>query len=652
MNEDQQGSPTAADQLFLLEATGIPPAAGSEATFREGKATTAEKAAITEAHDLARLKLEALDAAPVGFLITNRAGVIVWANRVIEPMTGYAPGELIGLTPRVFQSGRQPRSFYRELWETILGGRRWQGELTNRRKDGSLFEEEMAITPFRGDGGEISHFLCVKRDVSERKATEEAFRRSDELFRQVTENIQEVFFIYTLVPPRVIYLSPAYEQIWGRPRGEVYERPAGLVDTLHPDDRDRAIHGFLQQNQGRAAEIEFRILRPDREIRWIRIRTFPVQDDAGGLFRVVGFGEDVTARKQAEEELREAHHKLNLALTEAGERESENEKLTELVDMIQCCENAGQAHQITQELLGSAFDSQGGALYLIGGSRDAEIAACWGEGEKAEKTFRPQDCWALRRGKVHVVPESNSATRCGHAHVAESAGHICIPLVAHGETLGLLYFECPLSVFAASSAIYPNPARRIAEQATILGERLSLALANLQLREVLRQQSVRDPLTGLFNRRYMEETLERELARAARRHDTVAVGICDLDRFKDFNDIFGHDAGDLLLREVAVILKANVRQADVVCRLGGEEFVIILPGAGVDVARERLDQVRQQVQSLSLTHRNRKLGKITISVGLAGFPQDGSSADDALRAADRALYRAKAEGRNQVVLAS
>jgi diguanylate cyclase (GGDEF)-like protein/PAS domain S-box-containing protein len=601
--------------------------------------------------DLAQWKLDALDAAPVGFLITDRAGAIVWTNPTIEQMTGYSPEELLGKNPRIFNSGLQPDSFFREIWATILAGLKWQGELVNRRKDGTLYHEEQIITPVRDAKGEISHFISIKRDVSERRANETALRRSDELFRQVTENIQEVFFVYSPEPLRVVYVSPAYEHIWGRSLGAVYSQPDHLLDSVHPEDRKRVLETFQMDRQGRPNATEFRILRPDGTSRWIRVRTFPVHNEAGRFIRVVGFAEDATARKQAEEELCRARNELNLALAEAGERARSNEKLTELVDMIQCCQNREQAFKIVEEVLGVVFASCGGALYLISPSRDeAEAMASWGCGAEAQKVFRPQDCWGLRRGKVHVVPDAQSAMRCDHARSMPDAGHICIPLMAHGETLGLLYFECPRDPAVAGPEIHSNPWNGIAERAAVVGERLSLALANLQLREVLRQQSVRDPLTGLFNRRYMEETLDRELSSAARRNDPVTVAMCDLDRFKDFNDIFGHDAGDLVLREVSAVLKANVRHGDVVCRMGGEEFVIILPGASVEIARERLEAIRQQVQSLSITHRGRTLGKITISAGLAGFRKDGITAEDLLRVADKALYAAKNDGRNRVVL--
>jgi diguanylate cyclase (GGDEF)-like protein/PAS domain S-box-containing protein len=651
MNEEQQRNLEGTNSPSPFDSMATETGAGSEAAREGERKAAAEKPSAIGPPVLEQWKLEALEAAPVGFLITKRDGTILWANPTIEQMTGFPPEELVGRNARIFSSGLQPESFYRQMWETILAGNKWQGELINRRKDETLYHEEMHITPVRDGNGEISHFISVKRDVSERKANEQVLRRSDELFRQVTENIQEVFFVYSPEPLRIVYVSPAYEHIWGRSLGEAYARPESLADSVHPEDRKRAHETFLQDRQGRPTETELRILRPDGSLRWIRVRTFPVHNETGRFIRVVGFAEDATARKQAEEELRRARNELNLALAESGERERENEKLTELVDMIQCCQSREQAFKIIEEFLGQIFISCGGALYLISPSRDeAEGVAAWGLGAEAQKTFEPQDCWGLRRGKVHVVPEANSAMRCGHTHERQDTGHICIPLVADGEALGLLYFVCPKDAVAVSPEVHLNPWKRIGERAAVVGERLSLALANLQLRDVLRQQSVRDPLTGLFNRRYMEETLDRELSSAARRKDAVAVAMLDLDRFKDFNDIFGHDAGDLVLREVAGMLKGNVRHGDVVCRLGGEEFVIILPGASVEIARERLETIRRQVQSLTISHRSRMLGKVTISAGIAGYPKDGVAAEDLLRAADTALYHAKNDGRNKVVV--
>ena len=181
--------------------------------------------------------------------------------------------------------------------------------------------------------------------------------------------------------------------------------------------------------------------------------------------------------------------------------------------------------------------------------------------------------------------------------------------------------------------------------------RVALAFANLRLRETLRSQSIRDPLTGLFNRRYMEETLERELHRAARHQTLLGVLMIDIDHFKLFNDTFGHGVGDALLEELGSFLRANVRSEDVPCRYGGEEFIIILPEANLEDTVRRANQLRQGIAGMKLQRHGKSIGPVTISQGVAGFPEHGASAGQLLQAVDAALYRAKRGGRDRVVVA-
>jgi diguanylate cyclase (GGDEF)-like protein len=188
-------------------------------------------------------------------------------------------------------------------------------------------------------------------------------------------------------------------------------------------------------------------------------------------------------------------------------------------------------------------------------------------------------------------------------------------------------------------------------QAGAVGERISLALANLRLREVLRSQSIRDPLTGLFNRRYMEEALARDLRRAARNDEGVTALMFDVDRFKQFNDTFGHHAGDTVLRAVGDLLSRQTRGQDVACRYGGEEFVVLLEGTSIDAACKLAELLRQELKQLTAQHAGQVLGQISVSIGISAFPGHGATAEELLHAADQALYRAKAQGRNRVVVA-
>jgi diguanylate cyclase (GGDEF)-like protein len=187
--------------------------------------------------------------------------------------------------------------------------------------------------------------------------------------------------------------------------------------------------------------------------------------------------------------------------------------------------------------------------------------------------------------------------------------------------------------------------------AVTVAEQFALALANLRLRETLRGQSIRDPLTGLFNRRYMEETLDRELSRAARERRPLSVILLDIDRFKHFNDTFGHEAGDTVLASLGALLRGASRAGDVACRYGGEEFVLILPAASLADAQRRAEEIREAIRGLRVTHNGRPLEAVRCSMGVAAFPEHGEVGGALLRAADAALYRAKREGRDQVILA-
>jgi diguanylate cyclase (GGDEF)-like protein len=177
-----------------------------------------------------------------------------------------------------------------------------------------------------------------------------------------------------------------------------------------------------------------------------------------------------------------------------------------------------------------------------------------------------------------------------------------------------------------------------------------MALSNLKLREALRQQSIRDSLTGLFNRRYMEETLEREIRRAEREKKPVGIIMFDIDHFKNFNDLSGHDGGDAMLRELGAYLSKSMRGGDIVCRYGGEEFVAVLPGASLEETRKRAEDLRQGVKEMPVYHLGKPLGRCTISLGVSAFPDHGLNSEIILKGADSALYRAKNEGRDKVVV--
>src|SRR5262249_49662029 len=249
---------------------------------------------------------------------------------------------------------------------------------------------------------------------------------------------------------------------------------------------------------------------------------------------------------------------------------------------------------------------------------------------------------ARRRGRVHIVEATTNGLLCSHLPPPLPSAYLCVPLIAQGESLGVLYLGVRPEVQVA-----PEAPKKLAGT---VSDQMGLAVANLKLRESLRNQSIRDPLTGLFNRRYLEETLERELKRAERSQGELGVAVMDLDKFKQFNDTFGHDMGDMLLRDFGRLLSTMVRGGDVACRYGGEEFVLILPDATVEVTNQRADRIREAVKHLFVSYRGQSVGSVTVSAGVASYPEHGTTGEALVQAADAALYRAKNAGRDRVVV--
>jgi diguanylate cyclase (GGDEF)-like protein len=255
----------------------------------------------------------------------------------------------------------------------------------------------------------------------------------------------------------------------------------------------------------------------------------------------------------------------------------------------------------------------------------------------------PEDCWALRRNKPHGMASEESDLVCKHVETENGRSYLCIPMVAHGEIMGLLHIRY--------AEVHEGAKNVIAQSALAAAEQLSLILANLRLRETLKNQSIRDPQTGLFNRRYMEDSLARELSRAERLGKTVVVAMLDIDHFKRLNDTFGHTAADAVLREWSELLKAKFRGSDIVCRFGGEEFVVILPDICLEDARQRLDQLRMELSRLVVHEDGQFIQAVTVSMGIAVFPMNGRDSHALLQAADHALYQAKEGGRDRIEIA-
>ena len=342
---------------------------------------------------------------------------------------------------------------------------------------------------------------------------------------------------------------------------------------------------------------------------------------------------DVTAEREREAQLE--HRQVDLERSNAEMR-----VLRELSDLLQSCESAEEGYSVVARVAPRLFPGVAGALSSVSPSRDdAEVRATWSSPATAGR-FRPEQCWAMRRGQAHL--SGPGTPRC--AHLADGVvAALCVPLTAQGVTSGALHLACVEGGTVEDLLM---------DLAATTAAQLSLALANLALRDTLRALSVRDPLTGLFNRRYMEETLVRQLAAAERSGDPLVVLQIDVDHFKQVNDEHGHDVGDAVLRAVADTMRSVFRGEDVVCRYGGEELSVILARTSPEAAVQRFASLRSQLAAQRVPTRDGQLCAPTVSCGLAVWPDDGRSGDELVGAADQALYAAKAAGRDQLVRAA
>lgn len=350
-------------------------------------------------------------------------------------------------------------------------------------------------------------------------------------------------------------------------------------------------------------------------------------------------------RNQTKIELRQANEALKRELEQFQLRDREMAELNEMSRHLQTCASAAEIHTTVEDYAQRLFGVLAGALYTHGEARAAfNRQRCWGASCAHADAIEVDDCWALRMGTTHSVTTDTPGLRCAHLGAQTQASYLCAPLIAHGEMLGLLHLQAD----PASESNWPESRVELARE---FAERVALALANFNMRESLRVQSIRDALTGLYNRRFLDETLALEEQRARRDGGSVGIVMLDIDHFKQFNDTFGHDAGDALLRELGSFLRTQVREGDTACRYGGEEFTLILPGADFESSRLRAEMLRRKVAGVEIEYQGQKLGPITLSLGVATYPQHGRSWREVLKAADRALYRAKKTGRNRVAMA-
>lgn len=417
---------------------------------------------------------QAVEQSPASIVVTKLNGDIEYVNPRFTQVTGYSFAEAFGKNPRILKTEITPPEIYRQLWCTLTSGKEWHGEFVNRKKDGSIYYEAAIISPVIGFNGEITHYLAVKEDISERKRAEKLLRDSEERFRRMFEEHHAVMLVVEQDTGRILDANRSAQEFYGYSRSVMQTMSITDINTLTPEqiwqERQRAA-----QNKSNYFVFPHRLANGN--VRIVEVHSSPLMlDGKAALFSII---HDITERKRTEEALR-----------------------------------------------------------------------------------------------------------------------------IHMEEVERLQAE-------------------------------------------LRELSLHDPLTDLYNRRYLSEALNREVARADREHKPLSVIIADIDRFKIVNDTYGHQLGDKFLMAIAKLMRMNSRGSDIVCRYGGEEFLLVVPGASTTDAFNRADEIRKRCAEFFINNDSETLA-ITISLGVATYPYHGQDIEEVIANADKALYRSKAAGRNRV----
>jgi diguanylate cyclase (GGDEF)-like protein/PAS domain S-box-containing protein len=589
-----------------------------------------------------------MDSSTIGIRISDGNDHTSYANKALLEIFGYENIDEVKKSPPQEHYSPAAHASWVLRHEKLLRGEPMpkQVDIDIVRKDGTVRNLDVSMRDVFWDGKQ--QFQTLYNDITERKAAEAAFHESEEKYRLIVENSSDIIFTLD-AEGEFIYVSAAVKNVLGYNAAELTGRPFRSI--LHPDDIktvQEAIQRNIMDGHQTPGGTEYRVRHKNGEWRWHNGTGNTVRDAKGKFLYFIGMGRDISEMKRLTEETKLTNEKLNIMIKKLEEQQRQNTILTEMRDMLQACSKMEETAPIIMGSMKKLFPASQGALFLLSNSRsDLESVVTWGDfpASSENNIFSPDACWGLRRGRAHVVEDVNIGPICAHLIHTLPAPYVCLPLMAKGDILGLLHLKNAFNTNGSGNQEIAD----LKQMATTLSEYLSLSIANVKLSESLSRQSIQDPQTGLYNRRFMEESLQREITRAARKQTPIGIIMGDLDHFKKFNDVYGHGAGDKIISQIGKLFNDKFRGSDIACRYGGEEFLIILPETSPEDTFKRADALREEIKKLEMVFQGQILGVITMSMGIAAYPQNGVRMDELLRVADTALYKAKQEGRDRVV---
>jgi len=413
-------------------------------------------------------------------------------------------------------------------------------------------------------------------------------------------------------------------------------------DITYPGDLDKSIEFANNFIHGKETydRLEKRYVKKNGEMIWAMLSVGIVRDMDNKPQYFIAHIEDTTLEKQNKIIMSELYQKTQDMLTQLQFHTTVTAVINKMNEMLQTCVDLQEAYTVISIAAKKIFTSLSGGIAMIDESEnELKTVAQWGKQQTLLPFFSTEGCWSLREGQIYLIKNPKQEIICNHFKNPPDNSYICLPLIVQSKILGILHFQGSL---ADITSINED------NLFVTFSDVIKLSLANIKLRENLKRQSIRDALTGLFNRRYLDETLPRELSRTVRENKLMCVAMLDLDFFKQFNDEYGHEAGDKVLELVGKILDKNCRESDIACRFGGEEFLVILGDTTLDFAVQKLELICEQIKTAKISFHERQLPPITVSVGIAEVPTHGSTSVDIIEAADKAMYQAKQKGRDRI----
>lgn len=477
-------------------------------------------------------------------------------------------------------------------------------------------------------------------NVTRQVESERHLRESEERLRMVLDSAEDIILMQDINGKYLYYNAvPAYRD---QNENVIGKYPEDIYTPENAKEIRQNLNKVVSSRRTLVTEIQ---IDHDGQSFWFSDVVYPIFSSDGNLVAVGTIGRNITKRKQAEAELVNTQNQLSDRVEELEKRNQELILLSEMLTMLQYSKDLEEGFIVVGQYLRQLFSGGSGSLMAFNESEDRlTIPSTWGKVTNPPVDYTGSDCWAIRRAKPYLVENTRSGIVCKHISdriIPEST--YCLPIIIDSEPVGAIHLESN-----STDTGIPANTRHLAE-ATV--EQISLAFTNIHLRHSLRMQAIHDPLTGLYNRLYLEENLSRELSRLDRSGQPLSLVIMDLDDLKDVNDTYGHPAGDAVLKEVARLLKHSVRVSDLPCRYGGDEFVLVLPDTNLEAAIKRAEQIRFELEQTKVEFDGQTLGGHTLSIGVACSPEHGHSSQDLISAADRALYAAKEQGKNRVCAA-